>query len=193
MGADGVVGVLPSVEITIELGDLERARGNLIELLRMGAVGALDPSRSVWASAAAGRRGGRRAGGRLLQRRRRTHFRRRPAGCAGEKASDVRASPETKLPPWKWRDDAPRSHPSARPRRAPGGGSQRGMYCPIPGCACSNLGRTSTLGYRGWTSSTGLPIGRERLEVCFNPRPKGQNTDNQETDYSPRLRGPVSS
>ena len=35
MGADGVVGPLPVLEFLVELGDLERAGGDLIKLLRM--------------------------------------------------------------------------------------------------------------------------------------------------------------
>jgi hypothetical protein len=42
MGADGVVGPLPVLEFLVEPGDLERAGGDLIEFLRMGALGALD-------------------------------------------------------------------------------------------------------------------------------------------------------
>ena len=42
VGADGVVGPLPVLEFLVELGDLERAGGDLIKLLRMGALGALD-------------------------------------------------------------------------------------------------------------------------------------------------------
>ena len=42
VGADGVVGPLPVLEYLVELGDLERAGGDLIKLLRMGALGALD-------------------------------------------------------------------------------------------------------------------------------------------------------
>jgi transposase len=42
MGADGVVGPLPVLEFLVERGDLERAGGDLIKLLRMGALGALD-------------------------------------------------------------------------------------------------------------------------------------------------------
>ena len=42
VGADGVVGPLPVLEFLVELGDLERAGGDLIELLRVGTLGALD-------------------------------------------------------------------------------------------------------------------------------------------------------
>lgn len=38
---DGVEDVLPLAEFLVELGDLERAGGDLIELLHVGAVGAL--------------------------------------------------------------------------------------------------------------------------------------------------------
>jgi hypothetical protein len=42
VGADGVVGPLPVEQFLIGLGDLERAVGNLIELPRGGALGALN-------------------------------------------------------------------------------------------------------------------------------------------------------
>jgi hypothetical protein len=42
VGADGVVGPLPLLPLLIELGDLERAGGDLLKLLRVGAVSALD-------------------------------------------------------------------------------------------------------------------------------------------------------
>jgi len=42
VGADGVVGPLPVEQFLVELGDLERAGGDLIKLLRMGTLSALD-------------------------------------------------------------------------------------------------------------------------------------------------------
>ena len=41
MGTDGVIGPFPGLEFVIELGDRERARGDFIKLLRVGAIGAL--------------------------------------------------------------------------------------------------------------------------------------------------------
>ena len=41
VGTEGVVGPFPGLELVIELGDRERAEGDLIEFLRMGAIGAL--------------------------------------------------------------------------------------------------------------------------------------------------------
>jgi len=43
MGADGVIGAFPGLQLLIELGDLERAGGDFIELLRVSTVGTLDP------------------------------------------------------------------------------------------------------------------------------------------------------
>jgi len=42
MRADGVVGMFPSLEITIEFGEGERKGGDLIKLLSRGAMGTLD-------------------------------------------------------------------------------------------------------------------------------------------------------
>ena len=42
VGADGIVDPLSVLPFLVELGDLERAGGDLIELLRVGVVGALD-------------------------------------------------------------------------------------------------------------------------------------------------------
>ena len=44
VGADGVVSSLPVEQFLVELGDRERAGGDLIKLLGMRAVGALDPA-----------------------------------------------------------------------------------------------------------------------------------------------------
>ena len=41
MGTDGVVGSFPGLEFAIQLGDRERAGGDLIELLGVGTLGAL--------------------------------------------------------------------------------------------------------------------------------------------------------
>ena len=42
MGADGVIGPFPGLQLLVERGDLERAGGDLIALLRVGAVGTFD-------------------------------------------------------------------------------------------------------------------------------------------------------
>lgn len=42
VGADGVVSPFPGTQLLVELGDLERAGGDLIELLRVSTVGAGD-------------------------------------------------------------------------------------------------------------------------------------------------------
>jgi hypothetical protein len=42
MGTDGVIDLFPLAELTIEFFHLQRARGDLVELLGVGAVGALD-------------------------------------------------------------------------------------------------------------------------------------------------------
>ena len=42
VGADDVVGVFPGLQLAIKLGDLERAGGDLIELLRVRAAGTFD-------------------------------------------------------------------------------------------------------------------------------------------------------
>src|SRR2546426_187982 len=40
--ANGVIGSLPVEQFVVELGDLERAGGEIIKLLRVGGLGALD-------------------------------------------------------------------------------------------------------------------------------------------------------
>jgi hypothetical protein len=107
VGADGVVSSLPVEQFLVELGDRERAGGDLIELLGRSAVGALDAA--VQFGGARGQ--DEEADAALLA----SLFE-----DGGESASwRIAASPETKPPPWKWRGDGLRSRPSARPRRAP--------------------------------------------------------------------------
>ena len=47
MRTDGIIGTFPGLEFAIELGDRERAGGDLIKLLGMGAVGSFDCTRPV--------------------------------------------------------------------------------------------------------------------------------------------------
>src|SRR5579875_3326337 len=44
MRADGIVGLFPGAKFAIELGEGKRKGGDLVELLGMSAVGALDPA-----------------------------------------------------------------------------------------------------------------------------------------------------
>jgi hypothetical protein len=47
---DGVVDLLPSAQFAVQLVEFERAGGDLMELLGVGALGAFGPRRSTWAA-----------------------------------------------------------------------------------------------------------------------------------------------
>jgi hypothetical protein len=103
--ADGVVGLFPGLELMVELGDRERARGDFIKFLRMGAIGSFDLAVEF---GRAGRKheeaqaplltGLLKDGGELtasidLQ------------GAVAEKADGAAEYRGTKWRPWRWRGD----------------------------------------------------------------------------------------
>ena len=62
--ADGIVDAFPSPEIAIEGGELKRVGNDLVELLGMGTLGALDPTIEFGRAGAAGRTSAGRVAGR---------------------------------------------------------------------------------------------------------------------------------